>query len=293
MTTTDSGSTALLRAPGTHALLVADTDADRRARAAAWVGRELERGSKVYYKGWVPDGAPPDRHWIVGDEGAPGGAAAFASGQLEFLDLPTVVQRCGGTAEGLFELQDDECRRAVDEGWPSVAMSQESPHRPMADDDELSALAAQEHGYDVLAGRWPLTTLCQLTVDEESGPAAWETAAAHFREIADEHWSSSYSDGRWQPHGELDAHVVLRFSAAVDGALRDALHSVDGPDLHVDLADVEFMDFACAQVLMLAARAAPRPQRVVVHRAATMQRRLIVAAGRPASLLFDDEDAVR
>lgn len=293
MTTIERGRVARLHNPGTHALLVADTDARRRTRTAAWVGRELARGSKVYYKGWLEDGAPPDRHWIVGPRGAPGGGDALDSGQLEFLDFPAVVERCGGTTDGLFELQDEECRRAVGAGWPSVAMSQESARRPMADEDEASEFAAQENGYDVLASRWPLTTLCQLTIDEENSRAAWEAAAVHFREITDEHWSSSYYGGCWQPRGELDTHVVLRFSAAIDGALRDALSSGDGPDLHVDLAAVEFMDFACAQVLMLTARSASRRQRVIVYRASPLLRHLIVAAGRPATLLFGDEDAAR
>lgn len=293
MTTTETGRPSRLHRPGTHGLLVADTDVDRRTRTAAWVGRELARGSKVYYKGWLDDGAPPDRHWIAGPRGAPGGGAALASGQLEFLDFPAVVQRCGGTTEGLFQLQDDECRRAVGDGWPSVAMSQESAHRPMADDDEAVEFAAQEQGYDVLATRWPLVTLCQLTVEEENRRAAWESAAVHFREITDVHWSSTFYDGCWQPRGELDAHVVARFGAALEGALRDALQAADGPDLHVDLAAVEFMDFACAQVLMLNARSASQRQRVMVHRAPPIVRHMIVAAGRPATLVFDDEEVAR
>lgn len=291
MTTTEPGRSERLHKPGSHALLVADTDAHRRTRAAAWVGRELARGSKVYYKGWASDGAPADRHWIVGPGGAPGGGAALASGQLEFLDFPTVVERCGGTTEGLFELQDEECRRAVDAGWPSVAMSQESARRPMADDHEASEFAAQEYGYDLLASRWPLTTLCQLTIDEENVRAAWESAAVHFRELVDEHWSSSHYGGCWQPRGELDVHVAARFGAALGGALREAVHAADGPDLHVDLAAVEFIDVACVQVLLRGGAAVAGRQRVILHRAPPLLRHLVLAAGRPTGLLFGEEES--
>lgn len=292
-TITGTEARAPLHTPGTHRLLVADTDGHRRVRAGSWVGRELARGAKVYYKGWLDEGARAEQHWIVGPSGAPGAPDAFASGQLEFLDFPSVIERCGGTTEGLFKLQTDEVERALDEGWPSVAMSQESPHRPMVDEDEAAELAAQERGYDLLADRWPLSTLCQLTIDEENAAANWETAAVHYREISDVHWSSSHHGGCWQLRGALDAHVARRFSAAVYGALDEARRSPSGPDLHIDLAAVEFMDFACAQILLLNARSAAREQKIVLHRAGDFLRHLIIAAGRPRSVLFSDEAGAR
>lgn len=258
-------------------------------RAARWVAKELTRGAKVYYKGWLPRGAQPHDHWIAGPNGAAGAGAAVASGQLEFRDFPSVIELCGGTTHGLFQLQTAECKRAMDEGWPTVAMSQESAHRPMVDDDEAVEFTAQERGYDTLTERWPLSTLCQLTVAEENDAAARESAAVHYREITDVHWSSSFYDGRWQPRGVLDAHVAQRFGAALYGALHDARVSADDPDLHVDLAAVESMDFACAQILMLHARSVSREQRIVLHRATDFLRHLVIAAGRPRTMVFDDE----
>lgn len=288
------GLEARLRGPRAHRLLVADTDRQRRVGAAAWVTRELAQGAKVYYKGWLPDGIDADAHWIVGPHGATGAREAFASGQLEFLDYPTVIQRCGGTTHGLLRLQTAEVERALDEGWRSVAMSQETTYRAMADEDEAAEFAAQERGYDHLAARWPLNTLCQLTVDEENKAASWESAAVHNNGIADTHWWTAVVEGRWQPAGDLEAHIGTRFGAAVYGALRSARQSPGGgSDLHVDLSAVAFMDVACAQILLLAARSAQHHQRMVLHQAPRFLRDLLDRVGRPRAVLFDDEQGAR
>lgn len=285
MTTAERDRGVRPHEPGTHRLVVADTGRLVRMQAAQWVGHELARGSKVYYKGWPANGGTT-QPWIAGPDGAAGAREALRSGQLEFADFPTVIERCGGTTDGLFRLQSDECARAVDEGWPSVAMSQESAHRPMADQAEAAELARQEGGYDVLATRWPLRTLCQLAVDEENPGAAWETATVHFREIVDGHWSAGVIGGRWHLYGILDAPVAQRFSAALHGALRSARGT---PGLEIDLSAVESMDFACAQILMLHARSMSRELRLVLYGTRDHIRYLIIAAGRPRSLLFDDE----
>lgn len=272
--------------PGTHRLLVADTAQLQRVRSGAWVSRELARGAKVYYMGWLADGQRPHQHWIIGVQGA---REAFASGQLEFLDFPTVIDRSGASTAGLLRLQTDEVERALDEGWQRLAISQESSRRPMVDEAQATEFAAQERGYDLLAERWSLHTLCQLTIEEKNDAAIWESTGVHYRNIVDGNWTSTTLGGRWQPRGELDAHVARRFGAALYSALGDARQSADGPDLHIDFSAVDFMDVACGQVLMLAARSAARHQRVIIHNASTFVRHLVDMVGRPRTLLFDHE----
>jgi anti-anti-sigma regulatory factor len=273
-----------------HTLLVADAVEQSRRGTASWVERELAHGSKVYYKGWLPDGRRPDQHWITGPAGARGARDALASGQLEFLDFPTLVERCGITAEGVLGLYREEIERALDDQWPSVAMTQESPALPMTDDAHLiGEYATWESGFDAFTQRWPVRLLCQLTVPDENETAVWETVAVHHRDVVDGVWSAAGDLSRWRPEGDLDAHVARRFGAAVHGALRAARESGAGPDLHLDLSAVGFMDVACAQILMLAARSAPEGQHVVVHGGPRFLRRLFDAVGRPASVLEGED----
>ena len=96
-------------------------------------------------------------------------------------------------------------------------------------------------------------------------------------------------EGRWTLTGELDAHVVQRFGAALYGALRGRRTAVEGPDLHVDLGLVDFLDLACAQSLALTARSAGRHQRVVVRGADPFVRQVLRTAGCPSTVVFADE----
>lgn len=290
--------TPLLHAPpdldsaaSRHTLLVADAVEQGRRGTAAWVERELAHGSKVFYKGWLPEGRRPDQHWVTGPAGPRGAREALTSGQLEFLDYPSLVARHGVSAESVLALYREEIERALDDHWPTVAMTQESPALPMAHDAGVVAeYATWEAGFDALVERWPVRMLCQLTVPDEDDTAVWESVAVHHRDVVDGVWSGGGLCGRWQPRGDLDAHVARRFGAAVHGALRAARARDDGPDLHLDLSAVDFMDVACAQILMLAARSAPAEQHVVLHGGPRFLRRLFDSVGRPASVL-DGEDA--
>lgn len=272
-----------------HTLVVAPTDRARQAGAAAWVDRELAAGAKVYYKGWAPE--PPAQHWLTGREGSERARTALASGQMEFLDFPTVVERAGGNAVGLGRLLIDEVERALDEGWRRVAMTQESFHRPMADEAELAEFIAQEAWFDRLGERRPLQVLCQLTLDEENAAAVDAAAAVHHRDLVDVGWSARVVDGRWRPAGDLDVVVAHRVAAALRGALREpTLPDADG--LHVDLTEVTFLDRAAAHALCAVA-AAPRPpgaaDRLVVHGANPVARRLLGTLDPPPQLVLAEE----
>lgn len=273
-----------LRGATAHTLLVADTVDQGRRGTSSWVERELALGSKIYYKGWLPDGQRPDQHWISGPAGPRGARDALVSGQLEFLDLPTAVERSGATADGVVKLYREEVERALDDMWPSVAMTQESPELPMADAAQVSEYTTWEAGFDALAAQWPVRLLCQLCVPVENDTAVWETVATHHRDLVDGFWAATDSSGTWRPRGDLDAHVARRFGAAVNGALCAARAREDGPDLHLDLSAVDFMDVACAEILMLAARSAPADQHLVLHGGHRFLRRLFDAVGRPDSV---------
>lgn len=269
------GDVRRARGSGAHTLLAGDAD-QVRASTAEWVGHELSGGAKVLYKGWFGDDREPVGHWLFGPGGVPAAPAALGCGQLELLDFRTVVERCGGSTEGLFRWQSHEVRTAVTAGWTSVAMTQESTHRPLADGREAAEFVEQEQGYGRLAERWPLNTLCQLTVAEERPAAVRASVAVHHGDVAAGGWSARTEDGRWHLSGDLDVAVASEFGAAVEGAFR----AVAGR-LHVDLGSVSFLDSACAQVLLLAARSAPRRRRLVLHRASEVVRELLAAVGLP------------
>ncbi|MCD2192051.1 STAS domain-containing protein [Actinomycetospora endophytica] len=287
-----TGNGRLVERPEVHSLLVSETTPDQRVGAAAWVDEQLAAGAKVFYKSRPCDWGGDDPRWLVGPAGSSCARWAFRTGQLEIRDFAEVIDLAGGTTRGLRELQAAEVARGLDEGWPRLAMSQESASRPLADDAEIAEYAEQEAGYDELARRWPLTTLCQLTLAHESSPAAWEIAGLHSGDIVDHQWSAAWSDGRWHVRGELDVTVVGRFSAALDGALRQCLHSEDDPTLRIDASGIEFLDVGSAQSLMLAGYAAARRQRIVVHGARDSVRNVVTAVGRPPSLSFTAETSV-
>ena len=269
-----------------HTLLVCDTVAQQRAGTAQWLDGQLADGAKVFYKarprGW--DGGDPG--WLLGVAGARRAPQALATGQLEIQDFAGVIDLAGGTTAGLRRLLTDEAARGLREGWPRVAMCQESPSRAMADEAEIDEYTAQEASYDHLAARWPVTTMCQMTLAWENPAARWETAALHHGGIQDIRWGATWLRGYWQVRGELDVTVVTRFAAALHGALRARRDTGGDPTLHLDAAGVEFFDLACAQAVMLAAHAAARHQQIVVHHGSDSLRDAIAAVGQPRTLSF-------
>ena len=149
------GSPTDARRRGAHGLLVAETDRERRVRATAWVERQLGSGAKVLYHGRSDPGA---EHWLTGSLGSRHTARARESGQLELLDLDESLERSGGTVRGWHELAAGRVLRALHQGWPRVALTQESPHRPVeetaaADAEGAAQYAAAEAGYDDFARR--------------------------------------------------------------------------------------------------------------------------------------------
>ncbi len=283
--TVDAGPRPDAGSSSAHALQVADTDHAQRVGAAAWVDRELAFGAKVYYKGWLGDDGRVEKHWIAGPEGTRRTREALRSGQLEFLDLPTLIDRCAAAADGftagLYRIQAEELDRALADGWPSVAMTQESPRRELADDAEVAEFARQEGGFDALVARAPLRVLCQLTTAVENEVHVFESLGVHHRHVLDVGWGVALSDGRWRLRGDLDAHVARRFGGALAGALRE---KATGADLHIDLTEVGFVDVACAQLLVHAARAEPECRRIVLHDPPRLLRRLLDVLQRPTSL---------
>lgn len=273
--------------PRLHTLTVGETDRQRRRSVSQWVGDELAHGAKVLYKGWLDDAPGPSGHWLLGPSGARGARDALTTGQLEFMDIPTLAELTGATARGLLELHHQEARTALREGYARIAMSGESPRRAMGP-GEADELAAHERGLTDIVSSWPVTVLCQLSVVQENQASIVETVGAHHRDLVDGDWAASEVDGVWCLCGDLDAYVARRFAAALRAALRDDTPRGGHPDLHVDLTRVEFMDVACATMLGLAAQSADRDRRIVLHRPALIVRRLLHAVGLPRSVVLDE-----
>lgn len=278
--------------PGDHTLLVSETELHRRAGVGRWVTAELSGGAKVIYIGRLPIGASTaDTHWLAGPSGPRVTREALGSGQMVFVDLPTVLARTGGRAAELLALQSDAVRVALDEGWERVSMSAESPYRPVADGG-VEELLAHERGLGDLVEKLPLRALCQLAADTEDDRAVWATVGVHHSDLVDETWSATTVRGVWTPVGELDAHVAQRFGAGLHAALEEAERRHPHPDdLHVDLEGVEFLDVACARLILLTARSTAPEARVVLHRPSRAVRRLIddvEERGRPRTLVWAD-----
>jgi ABC-type transporter Mla MlaB component len=277
--------------PRAHLLQVADNEHAQRLGAAAWVDREIAFGAKVFYKGWLGDDARVEKHWLAGPEASRRTREALRSGQLEFMDFPTLLTRCEtdphGFTAGVHRLQTEELERALGEGWPSVAMTQETSHRQLVDDAEVTEFGRQEAGYDALAGRAPVRILCQLNTAIENERHVFSSLGVHHRHIADVGWDATVSDGWWHLRGDLDAHVARRFGGALVGALRE---KATGDHLQIDLSEVGFVDVACAQLLVHAARSEPECRTVVLADPPRLLRRLLDVLGRPASLVLVEGD---
>lgn len=284
-------ASALIDRPRLHTLLVSETDRHHRAGVSQWVDDELGAGAKVLYTGHLDHGGV-DRHWLVGPDGPRSARSALASGQLEIVEMAAVVARTGGLADALLALQRGGVETALGAGWDRVAMSAESPRRPMGD-GEAEELRRHEAGLTDLVAEWPVTTLCQLAVGEENESAIWETVGAHHRDLVDGAWSAGEVDGAWLVAGELDAHVARRFAAGLHAALTDDAPRGGDPELHIDLGRVEFMDVTCVRMVELAARgleSSERGARIVLHRPSRLVRRLVEAVGRPRTLVVTGQD---
>jgi anti-anti-sigma regulatory factor len=281
----------LLDRPRVHTLLVGESDGRRRAGVARWIDDELAVGAKVLYTGRLDPGSTVERHWIAGPDGPRGARAALSTGQLEFLDIEAMLEATGGAADALLTRRRGGVDAALDGGWGRIAMSAESPHRPMAE-GEAEQLRRHEAGITDIVADAPVTVLCQLAVGEENHAAIAETVGAHHRDLVDDTWSAGEVDGAWVVAGELDAHVAHRFAAGLRGALADDVSRGGDPELHIDLGQVEFMDVACVQVVGLAARnlEGSPAARIVLHRPSRLVRRLVDAVGRPRTLLVAGGD---
>lgn len=288
---------------GPHTLLVADSEGYLRDGVRRWVTDELSAGAKVVYTAWLPQGPDSaDQHWLLGPTGARGAREALARGQLDVVDIEAVIDATGGRAEELIGAQGQIARQALREGWQRVSMSAESPRRPMGE-GEATELVTHERGLDELTRSLPLHSLCQLWAPVEKDTAIWETVGVHHRHLVDEGWSADGVPGTWLPRGDLDAHVARRFGAGLHAALSEVEQGRGAPaapgqgrpasrDLHVDLSRVDFLDVACARLLVLAARSAPRDMRIVLHRPSRIVHRLVDAVeerGRPRQLVWSDE----
>lgn len=281
-------------APGAHTLLVSESEVHRRAGVTRWLARQLGAGAKVIYTGRLPAaGSSGEKHWLTGPSGPRGTHEALSSGQLVLVDLEAVVAETGGRAIELLQMQADATLHALDEGWPRVALSAESAHRAM-DEGEAEQIVAHERGLGNLVDELPLRALCQLAADTEKDTAVWEVVGVHHSDLVDETWSATTIDGVWTPAGDLGPHVARRFGAGLHAALVEAEQRHPHPDdLHVDLADVDFLDVACARLLLLTARSTTGGARVVLHHPSRAVRRLVddvEERGRPRTLIWADTD---
>lgn len=269
---------------GAHTLLVADA-ATLRHRVATRIGRELAAGSQVLYRAH-PGAEELASGWLLGPEGPATARAALAAGQLELVDQPAPPGREDGDPPSLFRRRFDRVERAVASGWRSVAVVETVP----TPDGDAARLAGRERGHDLLAARWPVTTLCLLVTDGASPDAVWEAVAVHHPEVAAARWSARTDAGRWHLAGEIDAHGAREFGAAVYGALRGP-RDVGGSDLDVDLGRVVVMDEVCARILVLTARTVAGRRGLVLHRVPGPVRTVLERVGRPRSVVVAEDRA--
>ena len=209
--------------------------------------------------------------WVADFEGIIGGFAAITTEQppeyaqvgLDITEKAIVVHRLAVDPEfrgfGIATALMEEAEALAFEDGVSI----------LRVDTSVQNAATQTLNGSAVLGNVTLTVECW----SETG---FEPTAAHHYE---------FHDGRWRIHGDLDAHVASRFGGALAGALRD---KVTGDDLHIDLAEVGFVDVACAQLLVHAARAEPESRRVVLHEPPRLLRRLLDVLQRPVSLVVVD-----
>lgn len=227
----DSGRPARLSEDG-HLLLLPVTEDERRARVVDWVRRGLERREKVIY-GEFDEGSA--QRWLPGALGRSGVDVSAPGSGDRLLVVPPAALHLPGEQIQLVE-------QALGEGYQAVRVAAELS--TTSGRLEAADIAAYERDVDTLCRSFPVSALCQYDRATSSGSQLGDAAATHCRGIRETLLHTAPIADGIALIGELDASNA----DVLDAALQAVSDATSGR-LHLDLADLRFIDAAGCQVL--------------------------------------------
>jgi anti-anti-sigma factor len=247
---------------GDHACLTFSDPDERLDLLAAFVRDGLRRGQKVVC--WTDD-VGPER--LVSELAArqvrPG--AALRRGQLAIAAAGTALTRPQLGAAGMVEVLATELDRAGREGYPGLRVTADMSWatRPLSAADELLAF---ETGAAGLFADGRLCLICQYDRDRFDAVTLAFAAKAHRKTVAAQVYVEhpllricrQYSPPGVKVAGELD----YRHRDALEQALAESMRL--DRHIRVNLSGLEYIDAACAAVIVSAAARLPASRRMTV-----------------------------
>jgi anti-anti-sigma factor len=247
---------------GDHACLTFSDADERLDLLAAFVRDGLRQGQKVVC--WTDDVAP-DRLISELTSRAVRPGAALRRGQLTVSvagDLLTSPE-LGGT--GMVEVLAGELARAGREGYPGLRVTADMSWatRPLSAADELLAFETE---VAALFADGRLCLVCQYDRDRFDAVTLAFTAKAHLKAVAAQVYYEhpllricrQYSPPGVKVAGELDYRHRDEFEQALAESMRLDRH------MHVNLTGLEYIDGACAGVIVGTALKLPASRRMTV-----------------------------
>jgi hypothetical protein len=239
---------ALAVRAGEHACCRCAVAEDRARLTAAFIGAGLARGHKVVYL--CPG---DDLESTAADVTAeiPEAGPALASGQLEVQDAELAY-----TPDGCFDLErmlasaHEHLRRALREGYPALAVTGDMSWA-LGEAPGCERLGEYERRLGEVMDGESIMVLCQYDHGRFASGVLSDMATVHAVDVSPE--LASIGGVRYLAAARADAGRTLRLAGELDFVCADALGSVldghFGGDLHLDLADLEFVDVAGMRAL--------------------------------------------
>jgi hypothetical protein len=245
--------------PGEHACLTFSDAEERLDLVAAFVREGLRRGQKVLC--WTDDLSPEG---LAGElaRRSVRPRAALRRGQLT---VAAAAEFLRGTGAAMVERLAGEVERAGREGYPGLRVTADMcwATRPLARADELLGFETSVAG---LFADGRLCLICQYDRDRFDAVTLAFAAKAHPKTLAAQVYHEGvllricrqYSPPGVRVAGELDFRHRDVFEQALAESVRLDRH------IHVNLAGLDYIDGACAAVVVQAAFRLPASRRMTV-----------------------------
>ena len=245
--------------PGDHACLTFSNAEERLDLVAAFVRDGLRRGQKVLC--WTDELSPEGLAGELARRAVRPGAA-LRRGQLT---VAAAAEFLHGTGAAMVERLAGEVERAGREGYPGLRVTADMcwATRPLAPADELLGFETSVAG---LFADGRLCLICQYDRDRFDAVTLAFAAKAHPKTLAAQVYHEGvllricrqYSPPGVRVAGELDFRHRDLFEQALAESVRLDRH------VHVNLAGLDYIDGACAAVIVQAALRLPGSRRMTV-----------------------------
>lgn len=235
--------------PGHHACLVYESDDEKRFGARSFVANGLREGGRVVY---ITESHADDVISMLDGDGFDP-EACIADGRLSIVP-PQLTYLAGGSfdPERAVDALRDQAAWTTEHGYPSLWIAAEMTWalRGVPGSEQLLAF---ERAVDELFDGQTVVALCQYDRRRFDAETILGATALHSHVVKRDEpaaapagsylWIGSDEPGVVQLKGIVDLSNVNRFARAVDQVV------AEGGDLHVDLAQLSFIDLTGLWVL--------------------------------------------